>query len=98
MLNSFYIKSMKKHLLIFGKVQGVGFRHWLYVMAIKRNIRGWVKNKITGEVETLLIGNDEDVNEVIKQCTKGPHSSNVIQVKIQDYIKEYSKKSFDILN
>ena len=89
---------MKKHLLIFGKVQDVGFRHWLYVIAINRNIRGWVKNKITGEVEALLIGNDEDVNEVIKQCEKGPHSSNVTQVKIQDYKQEYSKKSFDILS
>ena len=89
---------MKKHLLIFGKVQGVGFRYWLYAKAIKKNIRGWVKNKITGEVETLLIGNDKDVNEVIKQCEKGPYSSNVTQVKIQDYKQEYSKKSFDILS
>ena len=89
---------MKKHLLIFGKVQGVGFRYWLYVRAIKKNIRGWVKNKITGEVEALLIGNDEDVKEVIEQCEKGPHSSNVTQVKIQDYKQEYSKKTFDILS
>ena len=89
---------MKKHLLIFGKVQGVGFRYWLYEKAVKKNIRGWVKNKITGEVEALLVGNDVDVNEVIKQCKKGPHSSNVIQVKIQDYKREYFKKSFDILS
>ena len=89
---------MKKHLLILGKVQGVGFRYWLYAKAIKKNIRGWVKNKITGEVEALLIGNDEDVHEVIKLCEKGPYSSNVAQVKIQDYKQEYSKKSFDILN
>ena len=84
-------------MLIFGKVQGVGFRYWLYMKAIKKNIRGWVKNKTTGEVEALLIGNDEDVNELIKQCEKGP-SSNVTQVKIQDYKQEYSKKSFDILS
>ena len=89
---------MKKHMLIFGKVQGVGFRYWLYEKAIKKNISGWVKNKITGEVEALLIGNDKDVNEVIKQCSRGPHSSNVTQVKIQDYKQEYSKKSFDILS
>jgi len=49
-------------------------------------------------VEALLIGNDEDVNEVIKQCGRGPDSSNVTQVKIQDYKQEYSKKSFDILS
>ena len=89
---------MKKHVIIFGKVQNVGYRYWLYQKAIKKNIRGWVKNKITGEVEALLIGNDKDVNEVIKQCEKGPHSSNVTQVQIQDYKQEYSKKSFDILN
>ena len=89
---------MKKHVLIFGKVQGVGFRYWLYEKANKKNIRGWVKNKITGEVESLLIGKDEDVNEVIKKCEKGPLSSNVTHVKIQDYKQEYSKKSFDILN
>jgi len=89
---------MQKHLLIFGKVQGVGFRYWLYEKAIKKNIRGWVKNRITGQVEALLIGNDEDVNEVIKKCEKGPLSSNVTHVKIQDYKQEYLKKTFDILN
>ena len=89
---------MKKHVIIFGKVQNVGYRYWLYQKAIKKNIRGWVKNKITGEVEALLIGNDKDVNEVIKQCEKGPHSANVSQIKIQDYKQEYSQKSFDILD
>ena len=89
---------MKKHLLIYGKVQGVGFRYWLYAQAIKKEIRGWVKNKITGEVEALLIGNGADVNEIIRQCKIGPRSSNVTQVKTQDYKQEYSKKSFDIVN
>ena len=75
---------MKKHVIIFGKVQGVGFRYWLYEKAIKKNIHGWVKNTIQG-VEALLIGADENVNDLIKQCNKGPHSSNVTQVKIQDF-------------
>ena len=88
---------MKKHLLIFGKVQGVGFRYWLYQKAIKKGMHGWVKNTIQG-VEALLIGADENVNDLIKQCKKGPHSSNVTQVKIQDYKQEYLKKTFDILN
>ena len=42
--------------------------------------------------------NNENVNNLIKQCKQGPHSSNVIHVKIQDYKQEYSKKSFDILS
>ena len=88
---------MKKRLLISGKVQGVGFRHWLYVKATEKNVHGWVKNKITGEVEALLIGNDNDVNTLIKQCSIGPSSSIIAQIKIQDYQQDYSKKSFDIV-
>ena len=89
---------MKKHIVISGKVQGVGFRYWLYEAAIQRNIDGWVKNKISGEVEALLIGNDTDVNYLIKLCKKGPASSEVVKVKVQNYQKEYLKKSFDIIN
>ena len=89
---------MKKHLLISGKVQGVGFRHWLCVKAIEKNIFGWVRNISTGEVEALLIGSDEDVNKLIKQCEKGPFSSKVAQVKIQDYQQDYYTKSFIILH
>jgi len=88
---------MKKHVIIIGKVQNVGYRYWLYQKAIKKDMHGWVKNTIQG-VEALLIGTDENVYDLIKQCKKGPHSSNVTQVKIQDYKQEYLKKTFDILN
>ena len=89
---------MKKHIVISGKVQGVGFRHWLYEAAIQRNIYGWVRNKISGEVEALLIGNDVKINNLIKLCKKGPSSSEVTKVTVKDYQKEYLKKSFYIIN
>ena len=89
---------MKKHIIITGKVQGVGFRYWLYEVAIQRNIDGWVNNKISGAVEALVIGNDTDVNYLIKLCEKGPPSSKVTKVEVQNYKKEYLKKSFEIIN
>ena len=89
---------MKKQIFITGKVQGVGFRYWLYRAAIHRNISGWVRNKISGEVEALLIGNDVKINNLIKLCEKGPPSSEVTKVKVQNYQKEYLNKSFDIIN
>ena len=89
---------MKKYIVITGKVRGVGFRYWLYKAAMQRNIDGWVRNKISGEVEALLIGNDAEINNLIKLCKKGPASSEVVKVKVQNYQKEYLKKSFDIIN
>ena len=89
---------MKKHIVITGKVQGVGFRYWLHKAAVRNNINGWVKNKISGEVEALLIGDVVEIDNLIKLCEKGPPSSKVTKVEVQNYKKEYLKKSFEIIN
>ena len=90
---------MKKkiHIVITGKVQEVGFRYWLYQIANEKNVYGWVKNINTNEVEAVFLGEEKKVDEIIKLCRKGPTSSNVASVKIEDYQQEYTNKSFDIL-
>ena len=89
---------MKKHIVITGKVQGVGFRYWLHKAAVRKNINGWVKNKISGEVEALLIGDNLEIDNLIRLCEKGPPSSKVTKIKVQNYQKEFPQKSFDISN
>ena len=89
---------MKKNIVITGKVQGVGFRHWLYKAAVQKKINGWVKNNISGEVEALLIGNEMEINNLIKICKKGPPSSKVTKIEVQNYQKEHFGKSFEIIS
>ena len=89
---------MKKNIVISGKVQGVGFRHWLYKAAVQKKINGWVKNNISGEVEALLIGNEMEIDNLIKLCKKGPPSSKVAKIEVQNYQKKYFGKSFEIIN
>ncbi len=89
---------MKKiHIIITGTVTGVGFRWWLKMEAEKKNIHGFVKNRAEDEVEALLLGHEKDVEDVVRLCRKGPPSSKVENIKIEDYQQEYFKKSFDIL-
>ena len=85
------------HIIITGTVTGVGFRWWLKMEAEKRNIHGFVKNRTEYEVEALLLGHEKDVEDVVRLCRKGPPSSKVKSIKIEDYQQEYFKKSFDIL-
>ena len=85
------------HIIVTGTVTGVGFRWWLKMEAEKRNIHGFVKNRTEDEVETLLLGHEKDVEDVVRLCKKGPPSSKVESIKIEDYQQEYTKKSFDIL-
>jgi len=89
---------MKKHIVITGKVQGVGYRYWLYKKAIESNVVGWVRNKVSGEVEALLVGNDVDINNLIQMCEKGSSLSKVTKIKVQSYQEEFTKESFNIIN
>ena len=89
---------MKKiHIIITGIVTGVGFRWWLKMEAEKKNIHGFVKNRTEDEVEALLLGHEKDVEDIVRLCRKGPASSKVKSIKIEDYQQKYFKKSFDIL-
>ena len=41
------------HIFVTGRVQGVFFRQSTKVMAIKNNVRGWVRNLDDGRVEII---------------------------------------------
>ena len=84
--------------MVTGTVTGVGFRWWLKIEAEKRRIYGFVKNRTEDEVEAVLLGEDKNVNELIKLVKKGPPSARVENLSIQNYQKEYLRKSFDILH
>ena len=86
------------HIIISGVVTGVGFRWWLKKEAEKRSIYGFVKNRTENEVEVVLLGEDKNVDELIKLVRKGPSSARVENLSIQNYQKEYLRKSFDILH
>jgi acylphosphatase len=88
---------IKKHIVISGKVQGVGFRYWMKNLAINNNINGWVKNKLSGDVEALIIGQEKEIQKLIKQCKIGPSLASIENIQINDYNQDYSNKGFDIL-
>ena len=86
----------KKLLIISGKVQGVGFRYWMQNFAINNNISGWVKNRSLGDVEALIIGQEKEIQKLIKQCKIGPSSATIQNIQINDYNQNYSEKGFNI--
>jgi len=68
-------------LTILGRVQGVGFRAFVEREALKRGIRGWVRNRREGTVETLLIGEAAVVAEMEAACRRGPRLARVDAVE-----------------
>lgn len=47
---------VRKHIVVNGLVQGVGFRYFTVTQARRLGVRGWVRNCRDGSVEQLAIG------------------------------------------
>lgn len=84
-------ESISVRLLVTGKVQGVYFRFNMQQVAMKNSVVGWVRNLPDGNVEALLEGNKEDVNQVVRWSKIGPENARVDEVKIDygQYTGEY---------
>ena len=66
-----------KHLVITGRVQGVGFRMYMERTARELGINGWVRNRRDGSVEAVFAGEDAVVHDMIAACRRGPYSARV---------------------
>lgn len=64
-----------------GKVQKVGLRHWIKQKAVNLEIYGWVRNRTNGSVEALFFGYEEDVTEMLKLCYQGPSFAHIKKIK-----------------
>ncbi|MFQ6002241.1 MAG: acylphosphatase [Candidatus Zixiibacteriota bacterium] len=84
------------HLLISGLVQGVGYRWFVMRKANEYNLKGYVRNLYTDDVEVEVEGNRGLIQEFIKELRIGPRSAHITDIKIQwgDYQGKY--KNFDI--
>ncbi len=71
----------RRHCIFGGRVQGVGFRITLFQKAMRYGLTGWVRNLSNGCVESCLQGEQEYIDQVIKDMKK------IIYICIDD-IKE----------
>ncbi|MFQ5693588.1 MAG: acylphosphatase [Nitrospinota bacterium] len=61
--------------MIYGRVQGVGFRWSARREAARRGLSGWVRNRPDGSVEAVAEG--DDVEGFLAWCKKGPPAARV---------------------
>lgn len=82
------------HLIMHGRVQGVGFRAWFAGQAKKHELDGWVRNLTDGTVEAVISGDEVQMEKMIKAAHKGPLAAKVRQLEQSD-IHELPPKGFE---
>ena len=66
-----------RHMIVRGRVQGVGYRAFVEHEALRRGLEGWVRNRRDGSVEAVFAGSIEIVEAMIETCRRGPFSARV---------------------
>ena len=84
------------HLLIQGRVQGVGYRYSAQREATKLGLVGWIRNRQDGSVEAVAHGRGEAVIRFIEWCNEGPPGAKVTRVEAGP-IEAPNNQIFDIL-
>lgn len=77
--------SRSAHLVIRGRVQGVGYRDWTVRKARELGLSGWVRNRPDGSVEAVISGTDTLVAGMISECQSGPPSAHVDTIDVTEW-------------
>lgn len=90
------VKSALK-LTINGTVQGIFFRQFCKENAEKLNLKGYVRNLESGDLELLLEGNKEDIDKMCHIVKGGTPHSQIRTIRAEE--KKWSGvfKDFSIM-
>ena len=68
------------HVLVSGRVQGVGFRWFVRVAGRRLQLSGWVRNRPDGAVEIAAAGSQDRIDEFRSEIARGPDAAVVSEV------------------
>ena len=74
---------VRAHLVVTGRVQGVGFRYTTVDEARRLGVRGWVRNEPDGSVEVEVEGERAAVEALVRFLHGGPPGARVEDVALR---------------
>lgn len=77
------MERVRAHVLIAGRVQGVGFRAYARDRARAAGVEGWVRNLSDGRVEAIFEGSRPAVQRLVSWCYSGPTHAQVEKVEVE---------------
>jgi len=72
----------RAHIIISGRVHAVGFRLTAFNTAEDLGLVGFVRNLPNGAVEIVAEGKEENLQELISWCKRGPAGAAVRKVDV----------------
>ncbi len=87
--------ALRWHLLVRGRVQGVGFRWFLRQTAEQMGLTGWARNNPDGTVEVEVQGTSGSLKEFLGSVRTGHPYARVDAVERQDGVALGNETRFE---
>jgi acylphosphatase len=84
------------HFIVTGQVQGVGFRYYSQVEAVRLGLTGYARNRSDGSVEVEAQGLEAAMQEFAHAVHRGPRRSKVMNVVSEERPIVSPETAFDI--
>jgi acylphosphatase len=85
----------RKHVLVKGRVQGIGFRWFARETAELLGVDGWVRNLADGSVEAEAEASEEALGRFLEALRRGPSGARVEVVQVTE-VRERREEGFEI--
>lgn len=90
-------EKIRKHIIFYGRVQGVGFRYRACYAAQEYGLTGWVRNLYDGTVEMEVQGTETEIDWLIIALDHGRYVS-IERMEVKKEPLDEEEKSFRILD
>ncbi|MFF2389246.1 acylphosphatase [Agromyces sp. NPDC058104] len=88
---------IRRHVVVSGLVQGVGYRYLARKHADRLAVTGWVRNRPDATVEAEVQGEAAAVHEMLRRLEAGPPGSHVTGIVVSELDPLDDDEAFRIL-
>jgi acylphosphatase len=74
---------VRAHILVSGRVQGVGYRAFAFRVASARRLLGGVRNLDDGRVELDVEGARSEIDVLVVELRAGPPTARVAKIEVE---------------
>lgn len=89
-------EEIRRRILFYGRVQGVGFRYRARYVAESLRLTGWVRNEEDGTVSMEVQGEEASMDRMLQMLQQDRYI-DIVDMDIKNLVPQENERSFEII-
>ena len=88
-------KIIRRRILFYGRVQGVGFRYRARYVSESLRLTGWVRNEEDGTVTMEVQGDEASIDRMLQMLQQDRYI-DIVDMDIKNMVLQEDERSFEV--